>query len=322
VQNPPFFANSPALTANETTTLQNNTNQGQNSTYFANSPALTANETTTQLSSANQPQILTLSSALNLNEKQQSPDINTLSDELDPLRKNPEEQYYSVKLSLNKSETTDDTVNKDQTGKENSEQATTATPGLQSTFSSPATAQNSGIFSTAIAAQMDIPANTSAATTPTTSTVASGSAVNDNQLIFQQINEHLQMFTKPTETQLNIKLHPAELGELKIDVTVKDGSIKAHVVAQSQQVQEIIEKNMNKLRTLLEDHGFTVDEITVANQSDSITDFNLFDEQFSKNNNSSQSDNKPASQMVDSTFQLENNLESIISTTTSVNLTI
>lgn len=109
----------------------------------------------------------------------------------------------------------------------------------------------------------------------------SGTVVNEDNVV-QQVVDRFQINTRVNETKLHLKLHPAELGELKIDLTLKDGSIKAHVVAQSQQVQEIIEKNMIKLRNTLEDQGFSIEEIIVTSESDSVPEFDLFGQQLSQ----------------------------------------
>ncbi|EKD34194.1 MAG: hypothetical protein ACD_75C02429G0001 [uncultured bacterium] len=114
-------------------------------------------------------------------------------------------------------------------------------------------------------------------------TLPSGMVVHEEDVI-RQVLERFQISKRQLDTQINIKLHPAELGELKIDLTVKEGSIRANVMAQSQHAQEIIEKNMMKLRTVLEEHGFTIDNITVSSKSDSTGDATLFDRQlFSRN---------------------------------------
>jgi flagellar hook-length control protein FliK len=102
--------------------------------------------------------------------------------------------------------------------------------------------------------------------------------------VIRQIAERFQVSRRDLDTRVNIQLHPAELGELKIDLTVKDGTISANVVANSQYTQEIIERNMVKLRTVLESQGFVIDDITVTAKSESANDFNLFDQQlFSRN---------------------------------------
>jgi flagellar hook-length control protein FliK len=86
------------------------------------------------------------------------------------------------------------------------------------------------------------------------------------------------------DSRINIKLHPAELGELKIDLTVKEGAIRANVVAQSQQTVDILEKNIQKLKNMLEQQGYAVEQISLSAQSESVGDFDLFDQQlFGKN---------------------------------------
>lgn len=104
--------------------------------------------------------------------------------------------------------------------------------------------------------------------------------------VVHQFMARFQLGRRLAESTINIKLHPAELGELKIDLAVKEGAIKVSVVAQSQQVQEIIERNIARLRTLLEDQGFSLDNVTVTTESDSVSDFDLFDRQlFSQHDN-------------------------------------
>ena len=114
-------------------------------------------------------------------------------------------------------------------------------------------------------------------------TLPSGVAVRQEDVI-QQIMERFQISRRDNDTKVNIQLHPAELGELKISLSVKEGSVRANVVASSQYAQEIIEKNMTKLRAVLENQGFTIGEISVTSKSDTTGDFNLFDRQlFSQN---------------------------------------
>ena len=114
--------------------------------------------------------------------------------------------------------------------------------------------------------------------------LSSGNVVYEED-IMHQVAERFQIFKQQSDTRLTLKLHPAELGELQIDLTVKEGSIKANVLAQSQQIQEIVERNLPKLRNSLAEQGFTIEEILVTTQSDSITDFNLFEQHLADRNN-------------------------------------
>lgn len=104
------------------------------------------------------------------------------------------------------------------------------------------------------------------------------SAVSENEILEQvtnkfRISQHLQ------NSKLVMKLHPAELGNLKIDIQLKDGTINANIVAQTQQVQETLEKNMPRLKALMEQQGLSVENITIQLDSDVPSEHNLFDEQ-------------------------------------------
>jgi flagellar hook-length control protein FliK len=114
-------------------------------------------------------------------------------------------------------------------------------------------------------------------------TLPSGTVVHQEEVI-RQIVERFQISRRDTDTRVNIQLHPAELGELKIDLSVKEGSVRANVIAGSQYAQDIIEKNMVKLRSVLESQGFSVGEITVTCKSDTTGDFNLFERQLFSHN--------------------------------------
>jgi flagellar hook-length control protein FliK len=111
------------------------------------------------------------------------------------------------------------------------------------------------------------------------------------QEVINQLMQRFQMTTRLQSSKINLRLHPAELGELKIDLTVKEGTIKASVFAQNQHVQEILERNMPKLRATLEQQGFTIDEIVVSFRSETAKEFDLFDGQSARNQNFTFSEN-------------------------------
>jgi len=114
--------------------------------------------------------------------------------------------------------------------------------------------------------------------------LSSGIVVYEEDII-QQMVDRFQLIKQPNDNRLTLKLHPKELGELRIDLTVKEGSIKANVLAQSHQIQQIVERNLPKLKNSLVAQGYTIDEILVTSQSDSVADFNFFEQQLSQRNN-------------------------------------
>ncbi len=81
-------------------------------------------------------------------------------------------------------------------------------------------------------------------------------------------------------SKLTMQLHPAELGSLKIDITVKDGSISAHIITQSHQVLETLDKNMSRLREVLQDQGYQVEDFKITLNTDRGNEQQLFQEQF------------------------------------------
>lgn len=113
-----------------------------------------------------------------------------------------------------------------------------------------------------------------------TITLPSGIVIRENEVVRQFIDK-FQINSRNLESKINIKLNPAELGEIRIQLTVKEGSVNAIVVAQSQITAGILEKNLNRLRTVLQNQGFTIGDIHIDAHDETAAEFNLFEENFS-----------------------------------------
>lgn len=219
---------------------------------------------------------------------------------LTTLRQDSQQQYYEAKINpLNSSEQNSSSDNKQQNENGSSQSSASPQAGINQTSTGPASDY----------AQVAAPATQSLTTDPLVDTtrpimLPSGTVFTEDEVI-QQLVERFQITKRQLETKLNIKLHPAELGELKIDLNVKDGHIRAVVVAQSLHVQEIIEKNLAKLRTALQDQGFSIDEILVTTESDSVGDFDLFDKNLSGENDYILPQMKKDNNYPDGEFTLE-----------------
>ncbi|MGB3212384.1 MAG: flagellar hook-length control protein FliK [Desulforhopalus sp.] len=148
----------------------------------------------------------------------------------------------------------------------------------------------------------------------------SGTVVYEEEVI-QQMTERLRMSSRQADSRINLKLHPVELGQLKIDLTVKDGAIRANVVAQSQHTLEILEKNISKLKTVLENQGFTIDQISFSAESDSVGEFDLFDQQLFSHNDYTPTPNKDRFS-DESDFVLEDSYLGVPEMSTGVNVKI
>jgi flagellar hook-length control protein FliK len=88
-------------------------------------------------------------------------------------------------------------------------------------------------------------------------------AVNRDEL-FSQIVERAKFMFSNNHSEMEVNLKPDHLGKLQLKVTVENQVITARFVAESQQVKEIIETNLNQLRDQLRQNGMQVDALTVA----------------------------------------------------------
>ncbi len=195
------------------------------------------------------------------------------------LRQNVQNQYYDAKMSMQNIGDQKDAQQDNSQDMGNTPQSQSSS--LQNNQLTPANLSGSE-FSILTGTPQDN--STPPVIDPTRTTVLpSGLVVHDDEVV-QQLIERFQVSRRHLDSRVNIKLHPAELGELNINLSVKEGSIRAHVIAQSHHVQEIIEKNIAKLKTVLEDQGFSVAEISISSESESVGDSDHFDQQLFSNN--------------------------------------
>ncbi len=99
--------------------------------------------------------------------------------------------------------------------------------------------------------------------------------------IIDQVTGQFDMNRTLESGSINIKLHPAELGELRMEIKVKQDNIKAHITAQNPQVQDILDRNLPRLRQALEQQGMNLTHIQVSVASDGgSSNSQMFQEQF------------------------------------------
>ncbi len=84
--------------------------------------------------------------------------------------------------------------------------------------------------------------------------------------ILDQVLDRFSLHQRLESGTVSLKLHPEELGELKLQIHIERDNIKAHIVTENPQVQEILERQIPKLREALAQHGYHLDnmEVTVA----------------------------------------------------------
>ncbi|OQX20195.1 MAG: hypothetical protein BWK76_02275 [Desulfobulbaceae bacterium A2] len=92
---------------------------------------------------------------------------------------------------------------------------------------------------------------------------STGFTVSEDHLL-QQVLDRFALNRQIESGSISLRLHPAELGELKLDVLVQRSTVQLQVTAQNPQVQEMLEQNMSRLREALAQHGFSLDRMEVT----------------------------------------------------------
>lgn len=82
--------------------------------------------------------------------------------------------------------------------------------------------------------------------------------------LFTQIMDHAKLMLSGNQSELEMSLKPDHLGKLQLKVMVENQVVTARFVAESQQVKQIIETNLNQLRDQLRESGLMVDHLTVS----------------------------------------------------------
>ncbi|OEU73024.1 MAG: hypothetical protein BA874_13165 [Desulfuromonadales bacterium C00003068] len=90
-----------------------------------------------------------------------------------------------------------------------------------------------------------------------------GSSVPESRVV-QQTIDHLTLHSRGDISSVTVKLHPEELGEIQLRMVMEGDQLKVHLQAQSQQVQEVLERNFPRLRDALQEQGVTVDDFQVS----------------------------------------------------------
>ena len=91
----------------------------------------------------------------------------------------------------------------------------------------------------------------------------SGQQVAESQ-IFDQVVSHLSGSVNGESGRMVLRLQPAELGSLKLDLAIEGDKISANIHAQSQQVREVLERHLPQLRNALAEQGLKVEQFQVS----------------------------------------------------------
>ncbi len=95
-----------------------------------------------------------------------------------------------------------------------------------------------------------------------------------NQMASQaasQVEKAMLTAAKDGSKSLELQLHPAELGSLNITLTARNGEVSAIIRSERSETAEILHKQMEHIRSQLEEQGVKVDKIEVRQGSQENT---------------------------------------------------
>ncbi len=107
----------------------------------------------------------------------------------------------------------------------------------------------------------------------------------DTQNIMRQIMDYMKIQVKPDVSDLEMQLHPANLGSLRIHVSAQGGAVTANFVTENEAVKAALESQMIQLKESFAEQGVKVDAIEVTVQT------HAFERNLDQGRGSNQGDN-------------------------------
>lgn len=89
----------------------------------------------------------------------------------------------------------------------------------------------------------------------------------DAEDIMRQVTDSVKVNISEDVTEMELRLHPASLGTVNMQVNSQNGQISAHLTVQNETVKAVLESQLIKLQETFAEQGTKVDsiEVTVAN---------------------------------------------------------
>lgn len=81
---------------------------------------------------------------------------------------------------------------------------------------------------------------------------------------FNQVIEKIHVNIASNKNEILIKLAPERLGNVAVNITVEKGLVNATLYAENYQVKEMLENNLEQLRTILIEKGLGVESLNVS----------------------------------------------------------
>ena len=88
----------------------------------------------------------------------------------------------------------------------------------------------------------------------------------DTMQIIEQIAKQVRVTVSAAATSMEMQLNPENLGKIYLNITEKEGAVRAQLAAQNQTVKEALDTHVAEQRQSLSQQGIKVDaiEVTVA----------------------------------------------------------
>ena len=86
---------------------------------------------------------------------------------------------------------------------------------------------------------------------------------NDMERIYEQVTESLKLNMSEDVTEMEMSLHPASLGNVRIQVAARDGVVTANFTTQNEQVKAVLEAQIVELKESMNEQGIKVEAIEV-----------------------------------------------------------
>ena len=81
---------------------------------------------------------------------------------------------------------------------------------------------------------------------------------------FAQLSQGVLQGLRNQEHHLVLKLYPKELGEVKVEMTVRDNQVAVSFAMENSKVKEVLESNLEQFKENMEKQGFTMGECMVS----------------------------------------------------------
>jgi len=108
-----------------------------------------------------------------------------------------------------------------------------------------------------------------------------------NSEVLNQVVEQAKVIVGQDKSEMVIQLKPDHLGKLELKVVTEQGIVAAKFIAESQQVKEIIETNMQLLKDSLQKQGISIESINVQVGPDKQSEYQQQNSFQNKNSSSS-----------------------------------